>query len=212
VQPDTIEIIDVLALDRQRNLHDTRYRVPFSIAFGIERQMKKGTLMLSAEYFHKLKQYQVVVPNPEPFVRPSTFDFDIDESEFLSVLYAAKPVVNFAVGYEHNLSEKLSILTSFRSDFNALDRGLTPDGEIVLESIYWDIYHITLGVSMRKGNTLTTIGFNYALGFDRRDDNFLRFDRPETIYRDAYVEPIGMKSSLHALAIVVGFTYFSKRG
>jgi hypothetical protein len=116
------------------------------------------------------------------------------------------------VAYEHNLSDKLAILSSFRSDFNSLDQDLMTDGEMTINSIYWDSYHITLGVSMRKGNTLTTFGFNYALGFDKRDDNFIRFDRPETIYRDAYVEPIGMKASIHALAIVIGFTYFSKRG
>ncbi len=181
VQPDTVQILDFLALDRQRNLKDTRYRIPFSMAFGIERKLKKGLLMFSAEFFQKLKQYQVAIPNPEPFVRPSTFDYAIDETEFLSVVYAADPVVNFAVAYEHNVSDKLSILSSFRTDFNALDDDLVPGDEIVMQSIYWDLYHLTLGVSMKKGNTLTTIGFNYALGFDKREDNFIRFDRPETI-------------------------------
>lgn len=211
VQPDTVTTIDLLALDRQRNLHDTRYKVPFSFSFGIEKTMNKGTLMFSVEYFQKLKRYQVVAPNPEPFLRPSTYDYSIDEKEFLSVVYAANTVVNFGLGYEHDISENLAILTSFRTDFNALTEKLEPQDEMVMRGIYWDMYHLTLGVSMRKGNTLTTIGFNYALGFDKRDDNFIRFDRPETIYRDIYAEPIGMKSSIHALAIVIGFTYFSKR-
>lgn len=211
VQPDTVQLLDVLALDRQRNLHDTRYRVPFSMALGIERELKKGKLMVSAEFFQRLKQYQVAVPHPEPFVRPSTFNFDIKAEEFLSVVYAADPVVNFSIGYEHNLSERLALLASFRTDFNALDDDLDAGYEIVMQSLYMDVYHLALGVSLKKGNTLTTLGFNYALGFDTRNDNFIRFDRPETIYRDVYVAPTGMKSSLHALAFVIGFTYFSKR-
>jgi hypothetical protein len=211
IQPDTVATLDLLALDRQKNIHDTRYRVPFSIAFGVERKWSKGRLMVSVEYFQKLKRYQVVIPNPEPFIRPSTFDYGIDETEFLSVVYAADAVVNFGVGYERDLSEKLVLLTSFRTDFNALDRNLDEGEEMVMRGIFWDMYHLAIGVSMHKGNTLTTFGFNYAMGFDKRDDNFIRFDRPETIYRDTYVEPIGMQSSIHALAIVIGFTYFSKR-
>jgi hypothetical protein len=212
INTDTVKTIDFLALDRQRNIHDTRYKTPFSIAFGAERNLKQGSLMFSVEYFQKIKQYQVVVPNPEPFIRPSTGDYYIDETEFLSVIYAANHALNFSVGYEHNVSDKLAVLTSVRTDFNVSNEDSEPQPEMIMGSIFWDMYHATLGVSMKKGNTLTTIGFDYALGFDQRDDNLIRFDRPETIYRDIEVAPIGMKSSYHALAIVIGFTYFSKRG
>lgn len=204
-------ILDILALDRQKNL-PARYRTPLSIAIGVEKKFNKSTIAFTAEYFHKLNKYQVAEPNPEPFARPSTFDFDIDEADFLSVVYAADPIINFALGYEHSLSEKYTIYTSVRTDFSAKDEDMDPGNEMTVSDAYWNVYHATLGFSIRKGATLTSIGGDYALGFNRRNENFDRFDRPESIYRGLFVEPVEMRTAMNGLSLMIGFTYYMKRG
>lgn len=65
------EVVNLLASTRQTKLKSD-YKVPASIALGYAYDYRKGQVYVAAEYFLKVKEYNILTPRAEGFVRPDT--------------------------------------------------------------------------------------------------------------------------------------------
>src|SRR5678809_1339013 len=68
--------IDILANDRQEKLHSV-YKTPWSVASGINIDMKRGQLGIAVQYYAGLEIYDILKAKPAVFVRPQLAYADI---------------------------------------------------------------------------------------------------------------------------------------
>jgi hypothetical protein len=124
--------IDVLANDRQEKL-PSLFKTPWSIASGINLDMKRGQLGVTVQYFGSQKIYDVLQAKPAAFIRPPQAYPDIGSDDFLRVKTGNRSVVNWAVGYEYIINNKFTFDVSFRADNSYFEknvhdvRGIKPD-------------------------------------------------------------------------------------
>lgn len=194
----------VVANDRQDDL-DAEYRTPFSLAVGAQYDVCETTkLHASAEWFGAQGTYNAMVPSSRDFVRPTGVQL-LDSRDFLSVQNGAEPVVNWAVGVEQTLTDKITGFFSFRSDYESY-RGDETDGTNLGVSS-WDIYHATVGGTYRRENSELGVGLVYSFA---RQDNFtqpVNFANPSV--DNAFLGTPGSTSvDYDAVSIIFGYTYF----
>ncbi len=191
--------------DRQDNL-DSELKSPLSIALGAEYRLTQRTsLAFSAEWFNQQDRYDVMSPANKEFIR-SVGGFDaVDSRDFLRVTHAADEVLNFSVGAEHALSERLAIFTSFRTDYEYLpqDRG---DG-LPLGFTDWDIYHIALGTKVSSKSSDFGIGLTYSFGTRSDFPQLANFQDPA---EEGFLsgEPGTVKVRYRAVSLVLGYTFY----
>ena len=89
------------------------------------------------------------------------------DSSFAIPQMAHKSVVNFGLSWEYEITELLSYIGSFRTDYSHFDtEALNPNEDFVPLATTWDIYHFTSGVRYKGPRTDVTLGFNYGNGRD----------------------------------------------
>ncbi len=94
-----------VADDRQNNL-DATFKSPASVGWGLEYAMSERTkLAAAAEWFGAMGRYNVIEPESRDFLRPSGINL-FDSKDFLAVTDAADDVFNWAVGIEHQFTDK----------------------------------------------------------------------------------------------------------
>jgi hypothetical protein len=155
--------VDVVASDRQEGL-PVHYKSPFSMAAGIEYMISEETSVhLAMEWFAPVSTYAVMQPASESFVlnSPTTFK-PFDSADLLKVYDSMKSVFNVGLAVEHKMNDKITGYAAIRSDFSnanyedihGLSLGITD----------FNIYHFTLGGSMKADETLISVGFEYSHG------------------------------------------------
>lgn len=157
----------VLANDQQENLK-TRFRTPLTLTAGANWKRPRSLLGMSAEYHFGIGPYDILRANPAVFVRPPELYVQLGSDLFLRVLSANKPVFNISLGYEYQLKKTLTLNSSFRTNFSFYDKSLSRNPGIRPEFTSWDIYHYTLGGTVRRGRSSVAIGLLTAFGRDRR--------------------------------------------
>jgi hypothetical protein len=95
-----------------------QYKSPWSIGFGIGIPFKKGIIHLSAEWYDKLPVYTLI--ETSPYIAQST-----GETVRFKLVDALDPVLNYGIGVEVNLSEKVSVYGSFATDYSAVRKDIT---------------------------------------------------------------------------------------
>jgi hypothetical protein len=136
-----------------------KYKTPLSATAGIEFNVKWILIAAAVEYFHSIKEYDLVNSSGEdliPLVN-GTNEFVLKDSR--------KRVFNINLGWEIPLNEKLFYLGGFRTNFNYNDQPsdyLQPR----LHMSYFDIYHITNGIKMQYGPSRFTVGLDYAFSYN----------------------------------------------
>lgn len=115
--------INFLFTDSQRKIK-AKTRFPGSISTGFGFKIgKKGWLHLSAEYFFPQQYYLLFNPDNQLNVIPGGLtDQDIDDifenQNFLAYGERRKQVINSAIGFSYEFSEKFEMMLGFRTDFN----------------------------------------------------------------------------------------------
>ncbi len=135
---------------------------PMSLAFGAGLKIGKNKLHLSAEWFDKVDQYYVSVP--EPFVGQSNGEAILNRT-----IDKRKSVINFGAGLEWVLSEKVSGYASFASDFSSLEKTTSETGLDVNDNLdnsifVADIYHYGGGFLLNLKKMDFTLGVIYSRG------------------------------------------------
>jgi hypothetical protein len=141
---------------------------PFSVAAGMTISLPGGkrTIFTTVEYFHGLANYQAItaetnVPsNPVTDFNPATIE------NWLTFDYAARPVLNAAIGFRSQIKENLRVFAGFRTDFN-YRKGVMDDDDIDYQyprNLDLDVYHLTGGLNVRVFGQDLIAGFQYSIG------------------------------------------------
>ena len=152
------------------------FKDPFSISFGAvyKSLYKKSSYYFTTEYFHKIDTYKAVdgtaVDNDE--YEPST--------DFLSYKFGAKPIVNFAVGWQYRTSDKLEILMGFRTDFDPYS--VSNEGEFEnmneYKNVTANLYHFSGGAKFNYKQLSVIAGIEYSTGKKDGLEEFVNFAEP----------------------------------
>jgi len=200
---------DVVYTDRQWYM-PARYRQPFSIALGLMKQTKQFSIGFSAEYFARVKDYRMAETALRDVELPSSGL--AEHIDFLGFSHQADPVLNASVGMELYLNETWTIHSSFYTDFATQRKR----NEININNLerprllnpLSDLYHTTLGFSLRKHHSVLTAGITYTFGHANSVQQQANFSAP--LYPDnlwGNTEPIASLTH-HALSLALGYTYY----
>lgn len=139
-------------VDQQLDV-DGIYHTPLSIGIGAGYKIGKHRLHLSAEWFDAINNYNVLEPNS--YVGQSNGEIYLN-----GVSADAKSIINYGIGAEFYIKEKLWFYTSFVTDYSAS----IPESKTNHSVSTWDIFHLSGGVLFAVGRSEITIGMNYAFG------------------------------------------------
>ncbi len=141
---------------------------PFSISVGIRRQPagSKSVYYLSAEFFAKIKPYKMV----DPAKSGSIISSAVYGTEFSTVYYGNRPVINIAFGYMLEMKESFELLFGFKSDFNSyyIPKSFAdkhPEANVVFKNSA-DYFHLTGGANFIIKNKLK-INAGMSLSYGR---------------------------------------------
>ncbi len=158
----------------------SQFKDPFSVSFGFVYSEPQGrsTYYFTTEYFHKIKKYKTVdgticVSEKDKYPRSTT--------DFLSYYYAAHSVINFALGYQIQMTENTKGLFGFRTNFNPREKltdniGLQSGTEF--STIPANDYYLTGGVSFKYKRSSFLVGLQIAYGSKRDYVQFVNFSDP----------------------------------
>lgn len=138
---------------------ETKYHTPWSVGAGFSTKFLKGILHLSGEYFSKINKYNQLVS--EPFIGQSS-----GEEMQLTLYNELNSVINFGVGYELSISERISTYISFSTDKSA-SVGKSNNEDIyevnyLASTFTSNINHFGVGVVMHFKGADITLGTTNA--------------------------------------------------
>ena len=188
-----------IADDRQENL-DAETRTPFSVAGGATYDLEKTKLHATVEWFGAKGAYNVMVPESRNIVKPSNAEA-VDARDALLVTSGADAVVNWALGVEHQICDKVTGFASFRSDYEAQREGTN------LGISNWDIYHATVGATYRRENSELGVGLVYSFGDTDDYSQAVNFD-DASLDNGLFGRSQQTSVDYEAVSLIVGYTYF----
>ena len=200
---------DRIQIGEQESL-PSQYKYPLSIGLGASHIYKSGSIHLAAEYFAGLSPYKMIEARDES----STFSvlFNSPSVDFFTVYNSAKPVVNMAFGWEQHLNDRLFIHLGLRSDFSYAhidNRDYVQ--KLRLQSIPMNLWHGTLGFSLRRKASLVSVGVQYSYGHQEKGlVQLVNFTEP-VVRAPLYLEGERTDQSFanyHSVTLLIGFTYF----
>jgi len=130
-----------------------RHNLPLAVGFGAGYKFGKHRLHVSAEWYNEVASYNVL--DTEDFTAQSS-----GETIIYRVNNELKSVLNYGVGAEFYVTEKLDLFISYITDYSAA----VPDTKTNLTVSTWDIYHLSGGAAFSIGRSEFTLGINYAFG------------------------------------------------
>lgn len=217
-QTDTTSLISqfpsLTVIGDQKNLK-TKFKLAPSIATGIDYGDDDFRIALHAEYFFGLKQYDMIRGDEAVYASPNQLYGNNPIPDFLKVKTGSYPVLNVGIGLDKRVSEKISILAGFRTDFNnkvPLFRKDYTDYINASTPTFWNYLHYSFGITLLKPNSKTFLGLTYKQGFSNYSTNFVNLSEPNL--ENYLVGPNNndMKVSIHAIGFVIGYTNFMGKG
>lgn len=191
----------------------TNYKSPLSIAAGIVLKSKalddvntpKSKLFFSFEYFYSIDPYYLIEPESRGVIRPLNDNYPYTSTDFMGIIEAPSRVLNIALGYERALTNKISLLTSFRTNNSFMD---TYYSEMNLSETFWDLWHFSLGGMYRKKRSDITIGVSYCDGYGRLEPYAIMTNPSEKnfLQGDNYLTT----SVFRSFSVSLGYNYFFK--
>jgi hypothetical protein len=175
--------------DRQQHLKTT-YKSPLSASVGIQYKFKsKTTISFTGEYFGAVAAYDLATPNSQAFLRPmwmnsnsinnnnlQTFSlYQINSDVYLRILEASQSVANFGFAIQQEVSKKIDLVASIRTDFTSFKKASNDFWEyqyvdtlhapgLNLNFSNINLYHLTFGVIIRNKKSDVYLGVNYTFG------------------------------------------------
>ncbi len=188
-----------------------KYKSPISLDLGLKYLINsKNSLYLSSAFYGGIDKYNII--NPEALETEADKILAPSDEKYSEVNEANRRIINFSIGMEHLLSEELSLLFGFNTDFNYLDyTQLDRKRDFVPSNNTFNIYHVSGGVdwSMEKFNL--NIGLRSSFGHSYNTEQFVNLTNPsEDNYLWGNTEDV-VQTDYFKLTLVVGFTYFFPR-
>ena len=183
------------------NKLETEYRTPTIFGFGGVYSFQKGQkFYFSTEYFTEVSRYQLFRgSNPE---------------NGLALYDSSDDIINVAVAYENQLSETVTFLSGFRTDFNSARGNQEYFLQRIDRNLYkfsWDVMHFSIGGHFNIKSFEFSAGVDYAFSSNLKGDFFNPYD---AIYRNFGIgapPQAGRRSRYSSLAIFLNYSLLAKR-
>lgn len=140
------------------------HKSPMSAALGLGINVGKNVISLSGEWFDKVDEHYAIVP--QSFQRQAPDDGTVILNRYVD---KRKSIINYGIGIEWYVSQKVNAYTSFSTDFSSLVQ--TFEGDSFEETDGFDnnlfsadIYHYGGGFSLDLKNMNFTMGAVYSRG------------------------------------------------
>lgn len=144
--------------DRSVSLNE--YVTPWSIGFGLEMPIGVSTVSISAEYFSKVNEYDLINDVDDPLDGQSPNP----ETTTVVVSERSNRVLNLALGVEQFMNEKYTWFYGFRTDFSP--RSILDLGEgISFLSSTPNIFHASTGAAYSYRKSQFSVGIDYGFGY-----------------------------------------------
>ncbi|GAO42619.1 hypothetical protein [Flavihumibacter petaseus] len=169
--------IDFLANDRQEKLKTT-FKSPFSVSGGAAYSFGRSQINGTVAWYGKVAMYDIIRAKAAAFARPPDAYPELTSDEFLRVRTAARPVFNFAFGYEYILNPKVTLDISYRNDQTYFDTDLNDMRGIKPDLSSWDIHHFTVGGTIRKNRSELSVGLAISNGKDGNREQSGNLSKP----------------------------------
>lgn len=172
----------VIADSQEKKNISTNYRDPLSVAIGfmLNNHDESSTGFLTLEYFSGIGPYKMISAPINPYLTTEEIFKKMDNKEWLSYAYAAKPVFNIAIGYRKNIAENLVFLCGFKTDLNSR-KGVdykSYSGYNTMRGLDLNVYHVSGGLRLNiRGHELVT-GLNYGFGYEKGRKQFVNLADP----------------------------------
>ncbi len=155
------------------NLNNTGlqdYKTPLSIGFGMDFPFRRSHISFSLEYFKGVDTYTIINDLDDPFNGLSTIGIE----NRIHVATGNRQLINFSIGSEIKLREKLSLIWGFRTDFN--QRKISQDLETLqFLSTTPNIYHFSIGSSIEVWSSKFSFGLDFGIGRKKDDTQLVDF-------------------------------------
>ncbi|MFM8759693.1 MAG: hypothetical protein ACKODS_09160, partial [Methylophilaceae bacterium] len=176
-----------LAVNARETGLSTNIQTPLSVSAGFTYRKGKWLVAGSAEWFGSVALYNIMNPPDNTFKRPT--NLQVDGQKFLQVNASNKSVVNWAMGVERTVSQRVSVSGGFRTNRSYFDRTFDEravargkrtvnENSLNMDISSWDIYHIVLGFTLNQERRDLSVGLTYAWANDGAIRQFANFDQP----------------------------------
>jgi hypothetical protein len=129
----------------------THYHSPWAVGFGASLGTRNTTYYASAEWYDAVKVFDVF--DTHPYLSQSAGTMVTPH-----IQQALHSVLNYAVGFEQRLYEKIAFYGSFSTDKSALDR------QSDVSFAPWDAWQFLVGTAFRFKHMAVTFGTGYGAG------------------------------------------------
>ncbi|MFT3681817.1 MAG: hypothetical protein QM791_16210 [Ferruginibacter sp.] len=173
----------LLANTRQTRLK-SKWKMPLSGAVGYTYDYGGGQLYFAAEYFSKVKEYNVITPRNEYFIRPDTGDNRLFTPGLLRMRDARKPIVNFALAASFLFKENVTGYCSIRTDFSYVDEKSYAANEFEgykVNTANWNLYHLQFGANVKKRKFNLRSGILLSYGITNNYKQSVNYDNPNEL-------------------------------
>lgn len=181
------------------------YKTPWIVDIGIEYQFNNTKLSVVAAWFSRVDTYNMVEKKEGSSDFNTVFTFN---PQFAIPQMANKSVLNIGIAIEQKITEHLSYLGSFRTDFNYFDDSqLERFDDFVPYMAFWDMYHITSGFMLSGKSLRLSMGINYGLGWSKGDPqvvNMTNVSQENFLKGDINTNTT---SQYHNIGLMVGLSY-----
>jgi hypothetical protein len=170
------EVVEDVYINESANYLKSGFKDPLSISLGFKYKDLSGrsSYYFTTEYFYKIDTYkaidgtQVVSNEYEP------------GTDFLSYKFGAKSIVNFAVGWQMQASEKFELLFGFRTNFNPYSVSAEGEFSEIKEFIIpiTNLYHLTGGSKFNYKKLSVIAGLEFVTGRTKGLTEFVNFSEP----------------------------------
>lgn len=168
----------LLANTRQENLKAT-WKKPFSIAAGYSHFFQKWTTYVSLEYFGAVKEYNILTPRKEFFIRPDT-GFNSLTPDLLKLKDVRQQVLNWSAGASYVINAKYTLFLSLRSDYTYANSKLYKDTDgNTANTSQWNIYHFQTGLNIKQQKFNLRVGGYLSYGKTGSYPQEVNFDDPK---------------------------------
>jgi hypothetical protein len=152
--------------------------MPLSIAAGYTRDIAAFQFSLTAEYFLKLNEYNIITPRNSYFLRPDTIN-NSATSELLKLVDARRAVLNLGLGLGYVFTSRLKGYFSFTTDLSYDKRHADPNDDGTRSNTSsWDQYHSQVGINLKRRTFNLRAGLLFTYGTTSRYRQPVNFDNP----------------------------------
>ncbi len=183
---------------------------PWIIDIGVSKRFgSKTNTHLKISYFSCVKPYQIIEAGPSETKGISIYP---EDPAFYMMSMAHEPLFNFAFGLEQIISEDISIIAGFNTDFNYMDNTQFDDIFHYYRNLsYLDLYNLSTGINWFREKFNLILGLSFAYGYNYGHSQQINLKDPKDYL--GLFGPIQHNTENNYLQInlVFGFTYFFPR-